>query len=227
MHPLRWRTTSRQQDETICLSGCVGRTVNDLTDPSLSAPIRMKTFLNSLKTVPAGLMFVDRPHFEEEGCRWMPTSLLGGGMRSTLPDQYQYGQGSMVGRPTRAGLLVHLPGIILRDVKPCVMSLRDSRASEVIFLMQQERAYWVFGLQSQLLRWSRYGNAPLALILDGALDWRGTFAVLVSIKQIEETKPLCCRFEASVMVIGDHENVRKQKSFTPSMVTESCEWCVS
>lgn len=27
IHPLRWRTTSRMQNETICLSGCLDRTV--------------------------------------------------------------------------------------------------------------------------------------------------------------------------------------------------------
>lgn len=98
IHPLRWRTTSRMQDETICLSGCLDRTVEDLPweasatdDASLASLIkrRMKTFLLSLQSVPVGLLFAQRPHMEEEGCGWMPVSFLGGGMDSTLPDSRQ------------------------------------------------------------------------------------------------------------------------------------------
>ena len=64
IHPLRWRTNSRMQDETICLGGCLDRHTVYLpreapaTDENSLASLikqRMKTFLLSLQSVPVGL----------------------------------------------------------------------------------------------------------------------------------------------------------------------------
>lgn len=63
---------------------------------------------------PAGLMFVDRPRIEIEGCRWIPTGFLAGDINSTLPDSWDSEGAASIGRPTVSGLLVTLPGSCYR-----------------------------------------------------------------------------------------------------------------
>ncbi|MDI1486489.1 MAG: hypothetical protein OHK93_005719 [Ramalina farinacea] len=185
IHPLRWRTTSRIQDETICLSGCIDRTVEDLpfipdADPSDLAIERMKTFLSSLQTVPLGLLFVQRPHIEHDGCRWMPTSFLGGGMDSTLPDPWQKEDVAATGRPTPSGLVVALPGIMLSDVTDYTQDFRGGHTHDIIFIRVNGRAYYVYGLLTEPVQWRLPGANQLAIVLREELDERGTFGCLVS-----------------------------------------------
>ena len=71
---LRNRQTSRESDETICLTNML------LGDP---APLvnteceqRMPTFLISLQGIPPGILFMGEPRSRELGFRWSPTSFL-------------------------------------------------------------------------------------------------------------------------------------------------------
>ena len=174
IHPLRSRTTSRMQDETICLSGCLDRTTVYLPreapatdEKSLASLIkqRMKTFLLSLQSVPVGLLFIHRPRIDEEGYRWMPTSFLGGGMNSTLPDCWQKEETPVVGRPTAAALVVLLPGFMLSKFRKYTQRFAGRYTHDIIFVRLDCHAYHVYGLLAIPLCWDVSESVHLALIL--------------------------------------------------------------
>ena len=71
---LRHRQTSRQSDETICITNMLGKDSAEL----LSTPPerRMQLFLNSLQNIPPALLFMGEPRLTERGFCWAPSSLL-------------------------------------------------------------------------------------------------------------------------------------------------------
>lgn len=227
LHPLRWRTTSRLEDETICLSGCMESSLDRLPWSS-GAQERMKFFLSSMRTVPAGLMFVDRPRIEIEGCRWMPTSFLAGGMNSTLPDSWDSGRRASIGRPTASGLLVTLPGIMLSNVTKYAQAFRYGHVHDIIFISIDGNPYYVYGLLSKPVEWEIPGADRLALVLREPLDQRGTFACLVTILA-EHGGIKHGQFQSCVMVMGNpgiHRNLN-EVTLTQAITTSATqEWCV-
>lgn len=230
IHPLRWRTTSRMKDETICLSGCIDRTVEDL-DHIETATGRMKVFLSGLRSVPAALLFVDRPRIDERGCHWMPLSLLSGGNGSTLPDSWAGGE--HVGYPTADSLIVTLPGIFLQDVHHYSHEFRGGYVHEIIFIEEDGKAFFVYPLLAKSIIWDDYVGMHLALIMCGQLDARGTFAVLVSMRN-RSADMIHCDFLVCAMINGDpqfHCNFQDASLdgavFTKtSQTNESQIWCV-
>ncbi|KAL8665149.1 MAG: hypothetical protein Q9168_007765 [Polycauliona sp. 1 TL-2023] len=225
VHPLRWRTTSRMIDEIICLSGCLDRKVEEL-DELETPPARMKHFLNSLTSVPAGLMFVDRPRFEDDGYRWMPLSLLSGGNGSTLPDTW--GGGEHIGYPTSAGLIVTLPGILLRDIHWYKQAFRGGHVHEIIFIKDSEESFFVYALLAKPIIWSEYSSMDLALIMCGQLDARGTFSALVQVEKVAENLTHC-KFLACAMILGNpqiHRNLNETTFTKTSRIDASQRWCV-
>ena len=263
IHPLRWRTTSQLQDETICLSGCLDRTTENLPqeapatgdkslaslnkqrmttgtfppgtpasdDESLASLIkkRMITFLRSLQSVPVGLLFVQRPRIDEDGCRWMPTSFLGGGMDSTLPDTWQKEETPVVGRPTDAGLVVLLPGVILSGVTKYTQNFADEHTHDIIFVRIGGHAYYVYGLLETPVRWDVGGSVGLALILREEPDQRGVFACLVTMSA-QSSELIHCRFQCCVMLMGNPEIHRNLADtvFSGAVLTEATQqWCVA
>ena len=238
IHPLRWRTTSRMQDETVCLSGCLDRTTASLpqeapaTDENSLASLtkqRMKTFLLPLQSVPVGLLFVQRPRIDEEGYRWMPTSFLGGGMDSTLPDSWQKEETPVVGRPTAAGLVVQLPGVILSGVTKYTQRFAGEHTHDIIFVRLSGHAYYVYGLLETPVRWDFDESARLALILREEPDQRGIFACLVAMSA-QSSELNYCRYQCCVMLMGNPEIHRDLADtvFSGAVLTKATQqWCVT
>lgn len=111
---LQHRWTSWLEDETICLSGLLGLRVEHLTsltgiDSTATQENRMQEFLNSLDEVPADILFLQRPRLKQRGVGWMPNSFLGNSSSTSV-------EGFQKGRPTRDGLLVRLPGMLLPKI---------------------------------------------------------------------------------------------------------------
>ncbi|KAL8789783.1 MAG: hypothetical protein Q9195_006675 [Heterodermia aff. obscurata] len=70
---LRFRQTSRAQDEFICIASMLNMNTRSLLD--VERPVeRMKLFLALLEHIPAYVAFFRGEHLDEEGCRWMPKS---------------------------------------------------------------------------------------------------------------------------------------------------------
>ncbi|KAL8678429.1 MAG: hypothetical protein Q9186_005201 [Xanthomendoza sp. 1 TL-2023] len=225
IHPLRWRTTSRMKDETICLSGCLGRTVEDLDEVD-SQSERMKLFLGSMQSVPAGLVFVDRPRIEEDGFRWMPLSLLSGGIESTLPDVT--GVGDPIGYPTPTGLTVSLPGVLVQDIHVYNTRFRGGFEHEVVYVRLDQVPYYIFGLNTKSIKWRDYDGLDLAIIMCGKTDPGGTWAILVSVQERSEDV-IRCKFLVCAMISGNPEAhcvLEDTKFTTTSSLGQNQGWCV-
>ena len=74
MIALRQRQTSRESDETICLTNCLGNDPGELEETDTGQ--RTQKFLRSLKAIPPALLFMGEPRMQERGFRWAPTSFL-------------------------------------------------------------------------------------------------------------------------------------------------------
>jgi hypothetical protein len=82
------RTTSRLEDETICLGGIIGLDVSPLLRPRIKnetkreeelesvCTLRMKIFLSMIKTVPRSILFWESQRIRESPWRWAPLSFL-------------------------------------------------------------------------------------------------------------------------------------------------------
>jgi hypothetical protein len=100
---IKWRTTSKPEDEFICLATLLGRNIRDI----ISRPHeeRMKWLFSSMSSVPASIIFHDRPRIQETCYRWIPRSILnssiiiGGDTQTTIPSP--------------SGLNVTYPGLLL------------------------------------------------------------------------------------------------------------------
>jgi hypothetical protein len=106
---LRYRWTSRLEDETICLSGIFDHGLDRILKYE-SREERMREFLWSFQSIPADLLFINRPRLCFENCRWMPSTFLGGDISSsalTLPGR---------AIPTEQGLKLSTEGIAIHDL---------------------------------------------------------------------------------------------------------------
>lgn len=97
---LRWRSTSKSEDEPICFATLLQVDVSPLLN--LETPSRMKEIWSSQKRVPRSLLLSRGPHLSEPGFSWAPASLLGkdismGSVDDTLVQN-------------RSGLLLTCPG---------------------------------------------------------------------------------------------------------------------
>jgi len=72
---LRYRTTSRQEDEAICLTSVLGQDVSKITAIK-TADERMAIFYSFAERVPRNMIFRNMSRLETQGYRWAPKSFL-------------------------------------------------------------------------------------------------------------------------------------------------------
>lgn len=101
-------------------------------------------------------------------------------MDSTLPDPRQKEESLVVGRPTAAGLVVLLPGVMLSGVTKYTQRFAGEYTHDVIFVRIVGHAYYVYGLLTTPVERDVDSNVHLALILCEEPDPRGPFACMVS-----------------------------------------------
>ena len=73
---LQWRRTTRPEDEAIVLGNVLGVSLRGLLDKRFD--LTMKHVFEQLDGIPLDLIFVPREHITEQGCGWMPKSLING-----------------------------------------------------------------------------------------------------------------------------------------------------
>ncbi|KAM0818180.1 hypothetical protein AB5N19_03989 [Seiridium cardinale] len=100
---LEWRRTTRTEDEAVVLTNLLGLNTKDLMD--VRAEISMKRVFTSISFVPVDVLFAPRDHLRDEGCSWIPMSLLNGQGHMSL--------GPREGRVVKHGFKVNLPGLLL------------------------------------------------------------------------------------------------------------------
>ncbi|KAL9051416.1 MAG: hypothetical protein Q9162_006023 [Coniocarpon cinnabarinum] len=80
MRGMYYRNCSRSTDEPLVLASLLSWRAGaaaDVKKQSSTKEDRYKTLFQMLQYVPRDILFVDQVRYEEDGCRWMPTSLLG------------------------------------------------------------------------------------------------------------------------------------------------------
>jgi hypothetical protein len=105
------RTSSKPEDETLCLGGVLGLDITPLLD--CRGAERMKTFLSLVDTVPPDLIFAPGLKMSEAGYRWAPTSFMNT-ILEPLPQLLRAVDPPKPGRLHPRGLLVILPGLKMK-----------------------------------------------------------------------------------------------------------------
>jgi hypothetical protein len=162
---IKWRATSRPEDEFICLANLLGRDIAEVM--SFSYTDKMKWLFSSLERVSAPIIFHDRPRVEELGYRWIPKSLLNTG------NALQIRGDSQRVKPSPGGLTVNYPGLLLfpdqsfyrsETHSPVFLTGNDISRAYVIEVGEQE------GVEQNLLPRMCYQGHQLALIFEDFED---------------------------------------------------------
>ncbi|KAI0059449.1 hypothetical protein BV25DRAFT_1828975 [Artomyces pyxidatus] len=103
-HSLRYRTTSKAEDETLAISGLLNVDAGKLV--SLPAPQRMRSLLLQTHKLPSNIIFVLGEKLDEPGFRWAPKTLMHG--RST---SMAVAKDSYDATCTQNGLIAQYPAI--------------------------------------------------------------------------------------------------------------------
>jgi hypothetical protein len=218
--PLRWRRTSRVEDEPICIGGVLAFDVEQLIN---LAPIeRMKKLIGSLRDVPADILFIDKPRIQEEGYRWIPATFLGNGKHPGMSS-------SQAAKPSERGLLVKLPGFFLLD---------PFRVSQLVVPGFGEKLYGQINGTIQMIvpqedpfQWRSYLNLEMAVVLNGPLKVASsTLGILVRVKE-KRGGVIFCSLQCQVMVAGlseEHKRTFASDIILTDLVSipTSQEWCV-
>lgn len=107
LYALRYRSLSRDEDETICLAPILGLGRRELLSTKDNLE-RIKVFLRLWGTIPTYFLFLEGERIEMEGCRWMPTSFVRGLHKSSAtsaPVTFT--------KFDTSGLYVNFPGLLL------------------------------------------------------------------------------------------------------------------
>ncbi|KAF8241546.1 hypothetical protein K440DRAFT_624112 [Wilcoxina mikolae CBS 423.85] len=72
---LRYRTTSKYEDEALCLAAVLGHDVTEIAQTK-SSERRMQIFYSFIDSVPADILFYEIPKLQIDGSRWAPVSFL-------------------------------------------------------------------------------------------------------------------------------------------------------
>ncbi|KAH7068492.1 hypothetical protein FB567DRAFT_250319 [Paraphoma chrysanthemicola] len=117
--PLQWRRTTKAKDEALVLANLMGLDLKKLLDPRRELTLRH--VFQHLESAPLDVLFLNKEHFDEQGCRWMPRSLIDGRGFTMLSRQ--------PGKVTSHGLVVELPSIFVmfRDIP----SLNEKSAMQI------------------------------------------------------------------------------------------------
>ncbi|KDQ09771.1 hypothetical protein BOTBODRAFT_507564 [Botryobasidium botryosum FD-172 SS1] len=83
---LRWRTTSRLEDETLAVASLLNADAFELVN--LPPNERMRTLLLRVGSVPRGILFLAGPKLSNVGFRWAPSTLMGGEGIQMAVDKY-------------------------------------------------------------------------------------------------------------------------------------------
>ncbi|EMD34284.1 hypothetical protein CERSUDRAFT_107500 [Gelatoporia subvermispora B] len=71
---VRWRTTSKAEDETLAIAGLLRIDASELVD--VPPDKRMMALLTKVHKVPSNIIFMPEPHLSKPGFRWAPTTFM-------------------------------------------------------------------------------------------------------------------------------------------------------
>jgi hypothetical protein len=109
MNSLRYRTTSKMEDETLCLAPILLLERQPLLSTT-DATERMKIFLSMWQQIPDYFIFLEGARIEQEGCSWMPQSFIQGNHKSVI----QRTNTKLTTFDSR-GIFVSYPGLLIKS----------------------------------------------------------------------------------------------------------------
>ena len=118
---IRFRTTSKVEDEGVCVAILLGLNVRRV----LNTPVkdRMKTVLLLKQRLHRAMVFWDGPKLLDDGFRWAPKTLLGASSKQNIGLLYgDNGSDLTRGNVTEKGFEVQFPGFLIRQVDGPVAS---------------------------------------------------------------------------------------------------------
>lgn len=125
---LRYRSTSREGDEAICIATFLGFHTDEVYD--LPPEKRIKYLLSHVTQIPRHILFMSGSKLQDHGYRWAPASFLN---RNTSTDTYELMAGGPVPR-TSAGLNVEFPGFMIK--------YGSVRLENVFYMVDLEERIW-------------------------------------------------------------------------------------
>ncbi len=145
---IRWRNTSRIEDETLCLAQILQ--IDPAALLAAEAPERMRILLSHFTSIPSDIIFGNHDRYSEYGSRWMPKTLLSAGFESK-------GTSRQLAQQSSLGLLVKLPGARLhplpasRNIPGANIYLEDAADADVRYqvLLRDDRSRSWTGHHSQ------------------------------------------------------------------------------
>jgi hypothetical protein len=156
---IKWRTTSRPEDEFICLANLLGRGIKDVI--SCSQEEKMKWLFSSLSSVPASIIFHDRPRIQENGYRWIPRTILNSGIGS------QIGGDAQTINPSPDGLTVTYPSLLLLPSS----DFYESEPNSTLCLEGSSRTMYIIHIiEKTLVSREIYRHVQLAMIFEDFAD---------------------------------------------------------
>jgi hypothetical protein len=211
-NPLRWRSTSRPEDETICLAGLLDLTIHQrLFLFGIPHSERMKLLILQLDSVPADIIFVDLPRVLDEEFSWIPISFLSGGFNATMTK-------SRYAQVTSDGLKLSSPGLLVRGQ---LASIFENNSA---FIQYQNNRFSVIPRSTKSLNWGNYHSLESALILRKPLSYPGTTIAALVIVGAKTGDEIICRFICPVWVIGnDVERDLGDTNRAPVAICENSE----
>lgn len=221
--PLRWRQTSRTEDEAVCIAACLSRPLENLTQIS-SPEERMQNLLGSFREVPSNVIFLRRKRIQRLGSRWMPTSFLGGGRHAQLPSV----ETQVAGKVTSKGLVVELPGVLLMSpIQSVTCPLKDSRIQENFYIKLGGSEYRAMNIGDTPIPSMEKIEQGLAIVLSGDMGRSSCFGALVRVFREKEDCQIC-RFETLLFAIRDSEHRRAmdKAEITDTQDVGVRKWCV-
>ena len=159
---IKWRTTSKPEDEFVCLAHLLGRRIGSV----ISWPYedQMKWLFSSLRNVSSSIIFHDRPRVQATGYRWIPKSLLNCGV------DLQIRGSSQIAHPSSDGLKVKYPGLFLFPTS----DFYESEQHSTIFLEgnDESRMYYIRIIGETRSDRASYRDLELAMIFEDFDDDR-------------------------------------------------------
>jgi len=213
---MRFRSTSRIEDELICLATLLGQDLKDLLgEPSVEE--RMKLVVSKIRHVPAGILFSPRPRIDVDGFRWAPLSFRA----ATVGKAYSPGVSfTTVAQVRPEGLLARLDGIVLE--------LHDSFKVGSEFLVSMGPDRLPVRMRGQITyAGGGVGNALALIVWGSSAVWPRTRsdAVLVEIQRMEEDI-VFTRLRAHYFMGPSVQEETNSVRIIPGRIMQKQQWCV-
>jgi hypothetical protein len=231
---LAQRSTSWIQDEAVCLATLIGHSL-EAREAVLDASSedRMKVLFQSMKSVPAGLLFVRRPRYQDPGIRWIPKTLLWSPSEVHSPLFQKYGNAKVSPR----GLVVNFPSVRFRH------GIKVDPEQPGLIAFEQNHVLWsaAFTKENESncgpFQWAQYVQRDVALVFGTSLsgDVLSHNGALVSVRHVDgdenfsDGSRIYARWEADLALaaaslwISNHDFALQQDF---EAVSAEQEWCI-